>query len=183
MSNVHVLTQSSVDLNDKLQEIQKLALLVFEPEVAVENNNIEPISEQLQLKNWNGRLSKSNATIVYISNIDNINDSDSTSRPVITGFFFNHPRPRDRSKDSYHIYLAAVHPSARGQNIFSKLLDRTRNIAIEAGYEKLTVSTFPDRFTTMYAILSRPGSGWKELGWRDAIDKNGKKVVMEMPLL
>lgn len=180
MSVVDVLTLPSENADEILKNIHKLACLVFEPEIAEEQHDIIPAtSPQLQLDNWIQRLSKDNATIVYMKDQDAKFPSNNAD-PII-GFFLNHPRSRAGSRDSYHIYLAAVHPSARGKSVFSSLLNKTRDIAKEVGYAELTVSTIPTRFDTMYAILSRPGSGWKEFEWIDVGDD--RKVVMEMSLM
>lgn len=87
------------------------------------------------------------------------------------------------SSPSYHIYLAAVHPSARGGGLFPLLLEATKKRAREEGYPVLTVATIPERFPRMYGILSREGSGWEVLEWKDAEESKGmKKVVMWMRL-
>lgn len=118
----------------------------------------------------------------------------------IVAFFSAHPRLQPGSatlttsvlpeselnsenSTSYHIFLAAVHPSTRGAGLFPLLLEATKKRAREEGYRVLTISTIPERFPRMYGILSREGSGWEVFEWRDGEGYGGmKKVVMWMRL-
>ncbi|KAK5942712.1 hypothetical protein PMZ80_005278 [Knufia obscura] len=182
MHQVQTLTASSSELEVKLVALQRLARQVFEPQTPeAEYEKSPPISAQLQLDNWKQRLCSDNAAIFYVtaeSSLAPPQPGDSQTAPL-QAFFFVHPRPLSKSQETLHVYLAAVHPSARGQGIFSVLLDETKKRAKGAGFQVLTVSTIPARFPRMYEILSKPGSGWNAVEWAD-LEDGGRKVIMKM---
>jgi hypothetical protein len=185
MHSIQTLTSASLDLEAKLAVIQKLARQVFEPDIPQNQYESSPTSApQLKLETWHERLSMEHATILYVTRVDSNspNVPTSTGSPPILGFFFNFPRQLSESNQSYHIYLAAVHPSARGQNIFPQLLEKTKQMATERGYQMLTVSTIPARFQRMYGILTRPNTGWEVLEWKEGGGEGYPKVIMQMRL-
>lgn len=104
---------------------------------------------------------------------------DAAEHPPILGFFFIHPRTFS-SFEAYHIYLAAIHPSSRGQGIFPLLLEETKRRASEAGCKHLSIATIPERFSRMYAILSGPSSGWEVIEWEDVRGEGSMKVRMRL---
>lgn len=157
-----------------LLRAHELARLVFGPENLQSIPELAARNEQaLRLDLWREKLSMSNA------NIRCITDESAQQTLAIS---FNYPRESD-GLESYHIYIAAIHPSARGQGIFSQLLQVTKEDARAAGRKIVTISTYPDRFPTMYAILSRQGSGWEVVEWTDKDVEGARKVLMKMNLV
>lgn len=185
----------------KLVQTYRLARTVFEPEIAdAQQGIIPPNHRNLNLELWRQKLSIPNANILYATDLAvptagrSIHADDKTAKEQrsqvtptevaaggLVGMFFNFPRERD-GLIFYHIFLSAIHPTARGQGLFTMLLDATKNFAKHAGYDTLTVSTFPNRFHRMFSILSKEGSGWEILEWQDKADPEKKKVVMRMVL-
>lgn len=177
----------------RLLEAHRLARLVFEPDVP---ENTSPEHRNMDLDLWRERLSSKHADILYIVRVDTEPDQQvpsatttapatSTANPTpILAISLNYPRTRD-NLSSYHIFISAVHPSARGQGLFSILLDATKEHARSRGYEVLTVSTVPERFERMFEILTRKGSGWSVVKWEGGEGEEGRgerKVVMKMEL-
>lgn len=177
MSTIQVVTQSSPDFEALLPKFEILARQVFEPEIPESEYRTRPSkAPQLQPQNWRIRLNYPDAAIFYAAK-----ENDASDEPH--AFFMVYPRALgDSKKESYYIYLAAVHPSARGQGLFPRLLEATKAHARETGYETVGVGTIPSRFKRMYAILSMEGSGWEEVEWKDAEEVGVRKVVMRMAL-
>ena len=99
----------------------------------------------------------------------------------ILGFFFLYKRTFSEFQ-ACHIYLAAIHLSARGQGVFPLLLEEAKCKAMDADVKILSVATVPKRFPRMYSILNRPGSGWETVQWKEASEGVQTKVYMSMKL-
>lgn len=175
----------------KLLEAHRLARIVFEPEVSESEHGVTPTQHRnMDLELWREKLKGDHADILYImgSGTESMSigttttTSQSEPQPdMMLGMFLNYPRSRD-GLQSYHIFISAVHPSARGRGLFSILLGATEEYARAAGYAVLTVSTIPELFPRMFSILSREGSGWEVLKWEGEVGKGERKVVMKMVL-
>lgn len=182
-----------------LLRAHRLARLVFEPEVSEDtHDSVSPKHRHMQLDAWRERLSIPHANIVCITTAggpaeQTVGDSEAVSSEYVPmapdqgltdqmlAIAFNYPRYLD-GLESYHIFIAAVHPSARGMGLFSRLRDAAKADARLAGYRTLTISTFPSLFETMFALLSRKGSGWEVVKWDDEPTVGSRRVVMKMGL-
>lgn len=191
----------------------RLARIVFETSFLENGSDNTPAKDrQLVIETWKEKLSFTDANILYVKTADravagvtkdgdeqtdirqpsrhsesqNTNMMQSTipshSSETMLGMFFCFPRSRDGVK-SYHIWIAAVHPRARGQGVFPILMNATEQLARAAGYHVLTVATIPSRFERMYSILSRENSGWEILKWEALDDSQERKVTMKKMLV
>lgn len=184
---VQILTSSSPNLETKLPDLLRLSRQVFEPEVDETDYHVPSKAPQLQIREWRERMSLQDSAFFYVESID---IKHSGGAPTLLGYFFAHPRAPSKTvntdqRNTYHIYLAAVHPSARGKGIFLLLLEATKVFARKADYNTLTIATIPDKFKRMYYILSKAGSGWELLEEVYVNDVEGlpkRKVLMKMPL-
>lgn len=203
MFQVRSIKQDSQIDEARLLEAHQLARFVFEPDVSEgEHRTVSPGHRNLDIGLWRERLSWEGADILYVVRSDtgdgvrsmstsedggqdqhiSPSSSEATTQPPpqpLLSMFLTYPRSRD-GLSSYHIFLSAVHPSARGQGLFSILLNATRDYARSMGYRVLTVSTVPEKFGTMFGILSREGSGWEVVKWEGETGKG--KVIMKMAI-
>lgn len=199
MSKITSVVNNSLINEDRLLQAHRLARVVFEPEVPEsEYGVVPPKHRNMGLSLWRERLNIPHANIVCVMDTSATADNDpntptqtqqhsqtasSTIEPTETasmlGMFLNYPRSRN-GLDSYHIFISAVHPLARGRGLFKVLLNATKDHAQSAGYTTLTVSTFPDQFERMFAILSKEESGWEVIEWENEAEKGNRKVVMKM---
>lgn len=195
MSKVQsVVTNSQID-EAKLLQAHGLARIVFEPQVTESKHDaVPPEHRNMDLNLWRERLSMPHGNILYVTGFPRPDPSLSTDTHPGTepnppnepdekmlGIFLNHPRSKD-GLNSYHIFISAVHPSARGQGLFPVLLDATKEYARSVGYRVLTVSTVPESFGRMYEILGRKGSGWEVVKWEGEVGSGNRKVVMKMEI-
>lgn len=185
-----------------LLQAHQLERSVFEVEIPeARHDRVDKERRALDINDWRDKLRIPHANVLCIirpSNATEITPADSMSFVPSHGLAadtqaadgavfeqvfaisFNYPRNRD-GLESYHIYVSAVHPSARGTSLFSRLLNATKEDARSAGCKILTISTYPDRFPTMFAILNREGSGWELVKWENE-EGGSRKVVMKMIL-
>lgn len=195
---VRVVNNRELD-EGQLLRAHRLARLVFEPEVPEDSHgSVPPKHRHMQLDAWREKLSIPHANIVCVTTAagpaeQTIGDSEAVSSGDVPkapdqgltdqmlAIAFNYPRHLD-GLESYHIFIAAVHPSARGMGLFSRLREAVKTDARLAGYRTLTISTIPSRFETMFALLSRERSGWEVVKWDDEPTVGDRRVVMKMGL-
>ncbi|KAJ9625375.1 uncharacterized protein PV06_07607 [Exophiala oligosperma] len=142
-----------------------------------------PPTHHSSLDEWHRRLSKPDSIILYATPLPMSGDSSSASKDQteleeeVLGFIFAHVKANPQiSTRTLHIWLAGTTATSRGRGVFASLVTSLEQQARNRGVDMLSVCTFPETFSKMFAILQK--TGWTVQAWLE----DGKKVLMSKPV-
>jgi hypothetical protein len=131
------------------------------------------------LQAWQTRLSSPGAVFFTASSQDitttpSTNPSEPSTSPstptsTIAAFLLALPRTHpELSHPTFHISLAVISPSHRGQGILPRLFAMVDSYCCEvAGMHRVSICTFEQQMPRMYALLKGEENGWEEVCVRE----------------
>jgi ribosomal protein S18 acetylase RimI-like enzyme len=117
------------------------------------------------LQAWQNRLSSPGATFFTVSSETSTLSEPSSS--TVCGFLLALPRTHpELPSQTFHISLAVISPSHRGQGILPRLFAMVDSYCCEeVNMERVTICTFEEQLPRMYGLLK--GNGWEEVCKRE----------------
>ncbi|KAL6253014.1 hypothetical protein RBB50_000734 [Rhinocladiella similis] len=165
-SNFTIHSLDSTASKEAIQPILSLSNYIF-------GTSLSPPTHHSSLDEWHQRLSQPDSIILYATSCG----SSDTGGEEALGFIFAHAKldPRLPTR-TLHIWLAGTTATARGKGVFAALMTTLAQHSQSRGIEMLSVCTFPQTFSKMFAILQK--TDWTVQAWFE----DGKKVLMSKPV-
>ncbi|KIW11597.1 hypothetical protein PV08_10898 [Exophiala spinifera] len=172
---IHNLDSSTASKDGAIRAILALSNHIFD-------TSSGPPTHHSSLDEWYRRLSRPDSIVVYATpppsgSRDPEREGAPNPGDEALGFIFAHAKvdPQLPTR-TLHVWLAGTTARARGKGVFAALMKTLEQHARTRGIGTLSVCTFPDTFSNMFAILQK--TGWTVQAWLE----DGKKVLMSKPV-